>query len=183
MSVSTVILDSCVLYPMYLRDTLLSAAQAGLYRVHWSPEILDGAMRNLVANQQMTGQQANHLESCMKSAFPDAMVEVTERLIPCMDNDEGDRHVLAAALIAKAHIIVTNNLKHFPIQSLRQFQLEAQSADRFLTSLYDLFPESMDEVIYTQANRLKKPSMSFPDLLNILKNSVPTFVSRFGHPK
>jgi hypothetical protein len=31
-----------------------------------------------------------------------------------MDNHEGDRHVLAAALIAKAHVIVTENLKHFP---------------------------------------------------------------------
>jgi hypothetical protein len=41
-----VVLDSCVLYPMYLRDTLLRAAEAGLYRVHWSQEILDGALRN-----------------------------------------------------------------------------------------------------------------------------------------
>lgn len=49
MSVFPVILDSCVLFPMYLRDTLLSAAQAGLYRLHWSQEILDGAIRNLVA--------------------------------------------------------------------------------------------------------------------------------------
>lgn len=183
MSIFPVILDSCVLYPMYLRDTLLSAAQAGLYRVHWSQEILDGAIRNLVANQQMTGHQANHLESCMKSAFPDAMVEVTEQLIPCMDNDEGDRHVLAAALIAKAHVIVTNNLKHFPTQSLGQFRIEAQSGDRFLTSLYDLFPESMNQVVQNQANRLKKPSMSFFDLLHILESSVPTFVSRFGHSK
>jgi hypothetical protein len=27
-----------VLYPMYLRDTLLRAAEAGLYRLHWSRE-------------------------------------------------------------------------------------------------------------------------------------------------
>lgn len=131
----------------------------------------------------MTEQQAAYLESCMKSAFPDAMVEVTERLIPCMDNDEGDRHVLAAALIAKAHVIVTDNLKHFPTQSLSQFRVEAQSADRFLTSLYDLFPSPMTEVIQTQASRLRKPPMSSVDLLSLLENSVPTFVSRFGTPK
>ena len=59
MAVFPVVLDSCVLYPMYLRDTLLCAAEAGLYRVHWSAEILDGAIRNLVANQQMTQQQAS----------------------------------------------------------------------------------------------------------------------------
>lgn len=121
MAVLPVVLDSCVLYPMYLRDTLLCAAEAGLYRVHWSQEILDGASCNLVANGQITQQQSSHLERQMMLAFPDAMVTVTPRLIPCMDNHLGDRHVLAAALIAKAHVIVTDNLKHFPAASLEQF--------------------------------------------------------------
>lgn len=180
MAVFPVILDSCVLYPMYLRDTLLRAAEVGLYRVHWSQEILNGAVRNLVANGQISEQQANRLERQMKLAFPEAMVEVTERLIPCMDNHPGDRHVLATALIAKAQVIVTENLKHFPTESLSQFRVEAQSADRFLTYLYDLFPESMFEILQTQASVLKNPPMSVSDLLNLLKKSVPTFVSRFG---
>ncbi|MDZ4877673.1 MAG: hypothetical protein CLLPBCKN_007108 [Chroococcidiopsis cubana SAG 39.79] len=179
MAVTSVILDSCVLYPMYLRDTLLCAADAGLYRVHWSQEILDGAIRNLVADRQITQHQAAYLERQMNSAFPEAMVAVTERLIPCMDNDPRDRHVLAAALIAKAHVIVTDNLKHFPAASLSQFRVEAQSADRFLTYLYDLSPDSMHEVLQTQVSRLRKPPMSISDLLNLLEKSVPTFVSRF----
>ena len=137
MAVFPVVLDSCVLYPMYLRDTLLCAAEAGLYRVHWSAEILDGAIRNLVANQQMTQQQASHLERQIQLAFPDAMVVVTPRLIPCMDNHPGDRHVLATALIAKAYVIVTNNLKHFPAVSVNEFCIETQSADQFLTYLYE----------------------------------------------
>ena len=137
MAVFPVVLDSCVLYPMYLRDTLLCAAEAGLYRVHWSAEILYGAIRNLVANQQMTQQQASHLERQIQLAFPDAMVVVTPRLIPCMDNHPGDRHVLATALIAKAHVIVTNHLKHFPAVSVNQFRIETQSADHFLTYLYE----------------------------------------------
>jgi ABC-type arginine/histidine transport system permease subunit len=91
MAVFPVILDSCVLYPMYLRDTLLWAAEAGLYRVYWSQEILNGAIRNLVANGQITEEQALRLERQMKLAFPEALVEVTERLIPCMDNHPGDR--------------------------------------------------------------------------------------------
>jgi PIN domain len=62
MAIFPVVLDSCVLYPMYLRDTLLCAAEAGLYRPHWSEEILDGAFRNLVAKQQITQQQAKRLE-------------------------------------------------------------------------------------------------------------------------
>jgi predicted nucleic acid-binding protein len=180
MAVFPVILDSCVLYPMYLRDTLLSAAEAELYRPHWSQEILDGAFRNLVAKQQITQQQAKRLEQQIKFAFPDAMLEVTERLLPCMDNDPSDRHVLAAALIAKAQVIVTDNLKHFPPTSLHQFRVEAQSADQFLTYLYDLFPESMLEVLQTQVSRLRNPPMSVAELLNLLQKSVPIFTNRFG---
>ncbi|MEI6428755.1 MAG: PIN domain-containing protein [Pseudanabaena sp. ELA607] len=175
-----VVLDSCVLYPMYLRDTLLRAAEAGLYRVHWSQEILDGAFRNLVANQKMQIQQVNRLEIQINRAFPDAMLNVTDRLIPCMDNHKGDRHVLAAALIAKAHVIVTENLKHFPAVVLSQYQVEAQSADQFLTYLHDLFPQEIRQVLQTQASDLKKPPMSVTDLLNVLKTSVPNFVSRFN---
>jgi len=175
-----VVLDSCVLYPMYLRDTLLRADEAGLYRVHWSQEILDGALRNLVANQKMQIQQVNRLEVQINRAFPDAMLNVTDRLIPYMDNHEGDRHVLAAALIAKAHVIVTENLKHFPAVVLSQYQVEAQSADQFLTYLHDLFPQEIRQVLQTQASDLKKPPLSVTDLLNVLKTSVPNFVGRFN---
>ncbi len=43
-----VVLDSCVLFPALLRDTLLRAAEVGLYRVHWSQQILDDTTRNLI---------------------------------------------------------------------------------------------------------------------------------------
>lgn len=43
-----VILDACVLFAMYLRDTLLSTAEAGLYTPYWIQKILDEAMSNLV---------------------------------------------------------------------------------------------------------------------------------------
>jgi hypothetical protein len=178
MAVFAVILDSCVLYPMYLRDTLLRAAEAGLYQLHWSQEILDGVFRNLIEKQQITDSQATRLEQAMKSAFPDAMVEVPQRLLPCMDNHPGDHHVLAAALIAKTQVIVTHNLKHFLPSSLDQFRVEAQSADQFLTALYDLFPESLHNVLQTQVGGLRNPPMSVPELLTLLEKSVPTFVSR-----
>jgi predicted nucleic acid-binding protein len=178
MNVFSVVLDSCVLYPMYLRDLLLRVAEAELYHAHWSQEILDGAIQNLVADRRITLKQALFLEEQMKLAFPEAMVEVTDRLIPCMDNHPGDRHVLATALIAKAHIIVTDNLKHFPQESLSQFRIEAQSSDRFLTYLYDLYPDRINETIEDMVDSLKKPPLSKQELLNLFKKSVPTFVSR-----
>ncbi|MBD2652014.1 hypothetical protein H6G45_00610 [Synechocystis sp. FACHB-383] len=82
--------------------------------------------------------QADRLNQVMNLAFPEALIDMTDDLLPCMDNDEGDRHVLAAALVGKAEIIVTDNLKHFPKKSLEKFNVVAQSADEFLLSLLDL---------------------------------------------
>lgn len=178
MAVFPVILDSCVLYPMYLRDTLLRAAEVNLYRAHWSSEILDGTFRNLIINKQLTSEKAEIVCKIMNLSFPEAIVDVPESLLPCMDNDEGDRHVLAAALTAKAQVIVTDNLKHFTLDSLSKFQIEAQSADQFLTHLYDLFPEMMRIVIEQQASDLKRPKLSVSELLTLLQKNVPIFTSR-----
>jgi len=36
-----VVLDACVLIPASLRDTLLRAAEQGMYQMHWSELILE----------------------------------------------------------------------------------------------------------------------------------------------
>ncbi|MEG4571792.1 PIN domain-containing protein [Microcoleus sp. N3A4] len=107
-------MDSCVIFPMHLRDTLFRAAEIGLYDLYWSQEILDGATRNLVNTGRMKSERAAHFEAALKEAFPNAMVEVPENVIQQMTNDAGDRHVAAAAVVAKAQVIVTSNLRDFP---------------------------------------------------------------------
>ncbi len=76
-----VILDSCVIYPMPLCDTLMRAAEAGLYELHFSQEILNGATRNLVKNEVMTDAKAAYFQGQIKTHFPEALVEVPSQLI------------------------------------------------------------------------------------------------------
>src|SRR4028119_1226531 len=99
MEAVSVIVDSCVIFPMPLCDTLLCIAEAELYQVHFSQEILDGATRNLVKKGRMTEAKAERFQAMIKTHFPEAMVEVPEKLVAAMTNHPGDRHVVAAAII------------------------------------------------------------------------------------
>lgn len=178
MAVFPVVLDSCVLYPFYLRDVLLSAAEAQLYRPHWSQKILDDATRNLIKDRRMSKEGAERFSQAITESFPQALIEAPTSLIPCMPNDAGDKHVSAVAMVAKAEVIVTLNLKDFKPNDLDPFFIEAQSPDDFLTKLYDLNPDRMIGVIKKQASRLKDPQISEKELIEIIKKSAPVFAQR-----
>ncbi|MBD2514937.1 PIN domain-containing protein [Nostoc sp. FACHB-973] len=162
------LLDSCVLFPFYLRDTLLCVADAGLYLPFWSQEILDGATRNLVSTGKMTVGEVMRLKENLKKYFPEAMVEVPDEMSEWMTNHEGDRHVLAAAVKAGSDVIVTSNLKHFESKDLAPWNIQAQSPDEFLSQLYNLYPEQIVEVLQQQSRRLKNPPMTVANLLDLL---------------
>lgn len=171
MTFRSVVLDSCVLFPMPLCDTLLRAAEAELYEVHFSQEILDGATRNLVKKGRMTSAKAARFQEMLKTHFPEAMVEVPLELVGMMTNHSDDRHVVAAAIIAKAEVIITSNLKHFPAEALAPFGIEAWHPDDFLAYLYDLFSEKIIQVIQQQSEGLNNPPLTFGELLDLLEHS------------
>lgn len=178
MAVFPVVLDSCVIFQATLRDTLLRAAEKGLYRLHISEKILTDTTRNLVETKRMTAPKAKNLEDVILEAFPEAIVEPPSGLIDAMTNHPGDRHVAAAGVIAHAQVIVTFNLKHFPAAALSPYSIEAQSPDQFLTHLYDLYPNEMMEVIREQAEEASRPSMTTDEVLTYLENCAPQFSMR-----
>ncbi|MCL1467146.1 PIN domain-containing protein [Argonema galeatum] len=172
-----VLLDSCVLFPMYLRDLLLCTAEAELYLPYWSQEILNGATRNLVGQGRMTAELAMKLEVAIKAAFSKAMVEVPAGLAEVMTNHPGDRHVLAAAVMANAKIIVTSNLKHFQANDLAPWNIKAQSPDEFLCNIFDEYPDEMVEVVRRQSQALRKPPLTVNELLGLLSKDIPEFAN------
>ena len=79
-------------------------------------------------------EQARRRISTMQEMFEDAEVTGYECLISSMGNQAEDRHVLAAAVRAGAHAIVTQNVKHFPLAALRPYGVELMTADEFLVN-------------------------------------------------
>lgn len=174
-----VVLDACVLFPMYLRDTLLSTADEDLYLPYWSQKIIDEVIGNLVKGGTLSQEKAKNLERTIKIAFPEAMVEVAVALEQAMTNDPKDRHVLAAAVTAGADIIVTNNLKDFRENDLAPWNIIAQSPDEFLSDLLDEYPDSIVDLLQQQSQKYKNPPKTFTELINFLaeKAGTPKFAS------
>ncbi len=177
MSSFGVVLDASVLIPAALRDTLLRAAQEGLYRLFWSRDILEEVRRNLVENRLTTEDGARRVLEHMMRAFPDALVEGYETLILSMSNHPKDRHVLAAAVEAGAQVIVTTNLRHFSPADTSRHGVEAQSPDSFLTDLFDFAPEAMVEILKSQAAALTRPPETVEDVLSALAVFAPSFAA------
>ena len=142
--------------------------------MRWSAEILEEMQRNLVAKGITTKEKAARLREVMEDVFPEAAVTGHAPPVAAVENEEGDRHVVAAALKAGAQVITTANLKHF-----RRLPdgIEAQGPDEFLCNLFDLDPAAFVEMLREQAADLQKPPTSFDELLERLARVAPGLVT------
>lgn len=172
---SSAVLDANVLFPMRLCDTLLTVADAGLFVPRWTAEILDEMERNLVAQGRTTADLARRRRRMMETAFPAATVTGYEALIETMPNDPDDRHVLAAAVHAGVRVIVTQNLRHFPAETLAPYGLAARSADQFLLDCFAADPDTVTGAIRAQAAALTRPPQSVAQVLARLGDEAPRF--------
>jgi predicted nucleic acid-binding protein len=140
----SVVLDACVLVPMALCDTLLRLAEEpALYRPFWSERILGEVAKALESQLRKSAQQMAWRLGQMQQSFPQAMVVVPTELLNaagCIP-DEDDKHVLAAAIMAHADAIVTQNTRHFPAGCLEKFGVLCQTPDEFLIHQYYLSPQ------------------------------------------
>jgi predicted nucleic acid-binding protein len=183
------LLDACVIFPYTLADTLLRAAEQGLYRVYFSVQILDEATRNRVQRGTMSETGADRFQTILCNAFPEAIVPATSALENVLTNHPKDRHVLASAIQAKADVIVTSNLKDFSTVALAPWNIGAISPDDFLIGLCD---EYGDDVLYqliaAQAASYKKsfdrnrpdkqPPVTDRELISVFAKEQPLFARR-----
>ncbi len=176
MATFPVVIDACVLFNAPVRDTLLRAAEYGLYRVHWSAMILSETTKNLIECGKMNNDQAEYLVLEMEKAFPEAMIIVPQSQIDAMQNTAKDKHVAACAVCASAQVICTTNLKDFKPETLSQWNIEAQHPDKLLCFLVDLSPVTLMSVLIEQVEDLH--DMNLDKLLSILSKHVPKFVER-----
>lgn len=156
-----VLYDACVLYPSVSRDLLIELATPhyGLFQAKWTERIESEWLGNLIKNRpDIEPAKLQRVAQLMRNAVPDCMVENYEKLEAGLTlPDPNDRHVLAAAIRCKAQAIITNNLKDFPTDVLREFDIEAIHPDVFLINQFDLSDARVLDAIKTIRARLNNP--------------------------
>jgi predicted nucleic acid-binding protein len=170
-------LDTCVLYPAYLADTLLRLAEASAYRPLWSADVLAELRRNLI-ERGIPPDRVDRRIALMTRSFPDALVTGYGSLVDGMANDPKDRHVLAAAVRANAEVLVTFNIKDFPEPALKPYDIVAVHPDEFLLDQLDLYPGLTMAVLRQQAASYRREPTSVPGVLVLLERTgVPRFAA------
>lgn len=170
MSTFTALLDANVLYPAPMRDLLLQLAVTDLFRAKWTDDIhrewINALLRNGPLRDRATLERTRDL---MNLATRDCLVTGYELFIPQLTlPDENDRHVLAAAIVGRCDVIVTQNLKDFPGAILDQYGIVAEHPDEFLTNHLHLAPGVFCSAVRKVRARLKKPPYNAEEYLAIL---------------
>lgn len=167
----TALYDACVLYPAPLRDFLMELALTDLYRAKWTNRIHAEWINNVLKNRpDLTKKKLLHVRDLMNKNIRDCLVENYQNIIPTLNlPDKNDRHVLAAAIHASASIIVTFNIKDFPIVFTGKYGIEAQHPDYFIVNITGEAPAVLCSVAKNCRNRLKKPKLSVERYLENLE--------------
>lgn len=76
----------------------------------------------------------------MRRFFPEAEVDGYQDLVDQMTNHPKDRHVLAAAVAARADFIVNANLRDFPVHALDPHAVEALHLTTFCATSWTRRP-------------------------------------------
>jgi hypothetical protein len=178
--VFTALLDTSVLWPSLQRDFLLSMAAEGLYRPIWSQAILDELIRveadkrvRRGAQPEQAAQAARRLVDQMGWAFDDSCITGWEPLegsygLP----DPNDEHLVAAAMVGGAGVIVSDNVKDLPSKLLPEGITVAKAA-RFAADSVSISPGAAQRALSQISVRYTNPPRTVDDLLDLL-------ASRYG---
>ena len=167
---SVALLDACVLYPAPIRDLLMQLARQGLYQPRWSADIHDEWTRSVLRDRSdLTATQLSRTRALMDQHATGALVEGYHDIISTLIlPDPDDRHVLAAAIVGGATLLVTFNTKDFPKPILDAHEISLIDPDAFIEQLIMAEPTVAIAAAKAIVRRLRSPPMSAGDYLDSL---------------
>jgi hypothetical protein len=178
------LLDANVLHPMVICDLLVRLALEELYRPVWSDRILEEVVNSVLRRRpDIPEARMRKRIALMKQALPGAEIAEYEPLLSATRQFGTDDHVVAAAVQARADVIVTDNIRDFPLADLAPFGIRAQTVDDFLVDLWARQPQAIRRVLAEQASATRNPPLSVSRILDGLQPAAPNFVKAVRAPE
>jgi predicted nucleic acid-binding protein len=164
------VLDANVLIPETLGSFLATCAYTGAFTPVLSTLALDEVVRNFPVTKNRMAK--------MEIAFADYMVTPSLQSIgqvTLMSSPE-DSHILAAAQISKAHVIVTNDLALTrEVNNREDFEFSALSSFEFLLLVIQTNGVEIRNAVELMASLRKRPTQWAP--VNVIES-----LAEFEHP-
>ena len=176
----TVVYDANVLYSSPLRSLLLYLAVRDFFNARWSDDIHEEWMRSVKKNRpDIEPEKLDRVRDLMDAHVRDCLVSDYRELIDTLElPDPDDRHVLAAAIVAKADYIVTFNLRDFPPGNLRRYGIEALHPDKFVMLLFEMSASKVCAAAREHHLSHRNPALSAEDyLLQLERQELPHTVA------
>ena len=155
-------------------------ALTDLFKARWTDQIHDEWINALLREEgKFTRDQLERVRDLMDLHVRDAKVTGYEYLIDSLSlPDPDDRHVLAAAICCNADAIVTANIKDFPENELRKYDIEVIHPDDFVCYQIELDPGRACNAVKCQREALKNPLKTIDEfLVHLQKCQLPQTVS------
>lgn len=131
------VLDSSVICPVIVRDLLFWFAHYDIYTPKWNRYVFV-EWKEAMQRKGVSSEESMKRVHKANLAFPDALVQNYEGLIERLSlPDEKNSHTIAVAIKISAHVIVSNNIEHFPKKILDTYGLKVKTADDFLADIVE----------------------------------------------
>jgi hypothetical protein len=173
-------LDANVLRGHLQTDILLTLADKGAFEPRWSAEVLDEVRRNRPPG--LSEGAIDRRLNQMNKAFPQAMVTGYEHLMPEMQADAKDKHVLAAAVHSESTVLVTENVKDFDPPSTGPNAMQVDKTSAFLNRLVSDNPERVVAAMNEMISRTDREPNSLATLVDKMakQNDLKGFAQNFN---
>jgi len=155
-------------------------ALTDLFHAKWTHDIHEEWIRSVLRNRpDLSRSQLDRTRDLMNRHVRDCLVVGYEDLIPAISlPDANDRHVVAAAIVASAQIIVTFNVSDFPADAISKYGIEAQHPDDFVIQQLGLSEPTVCEAAKLHRASLKRPPKNVDEYLATLEaQGLPQTVS------
>ena len=106
----------------------------------------------------------------MQIAIPDCLINGYEPIIASIQlPDPNERRVIAAALVGHADVIVTSNIKDFPVETLDSYGVEVHGPDELIANQLGLYPVRALHAFKRMRERWQRPELSAAEMVELMQ--------------